>query len=524
MNEKLIPHRAKKTLVIYIFIILLCMASVLLLYECFAHQLVRAMYEGRSIGALNNLIKYQCKKPVGHYLELADTTFYKLWLLSGIAFSLLLTAKGLLDFADSKRWLSSESILNIKIVFLASLGIRAMFLPFVINLLLAADESYYWNVPKYLARGDFVSVVLRPPLWGCLLAIPAWFLDHPFTGRLFATVIGACTPVLIYLLTEKVFNKRTGLVAALIYAAYPEHVGYSHYLWSEILFGFLCLLSLYLFFVFVNARRRNLFLFLSFFVAGLALLTKEFAVILVVGLLVTLFFLKTQNKIKKILLACFLFLLPTLGYSFAASRITNRVIILADAPIGNFSQATAEGPKPKFPYSFETRENLMSELLSSLWERSLYDTLRSMQKQFYNLWTPNSFPVFRLLPMTRPDSHWGYGASKPWPWIALVVGGYIIIIVAGIVGLCLADITPFGIFSTVSLVCLSSTSIFAFLCSRFRLPFMFIFAIFTAHLLVNWKILIGNKVKKKRLLPLAILLILFIHIVYIKANTLGTWG
>ena len=105
-----------------------------------------------------------------------------------------------------------------------------------------------------------------------------------------------------------------------------------------------------------------------------------------------------------------------------------------------------------------------------------------------------------------------------------VCGGYIVVVVAGIAGLCLAETTPFGIFSIVSLVCLSLTSIFAFLCSRFRLPFIFIFVIYTAYLLVNGKILIGNKGKKKRLLLLAILLVLFIHIVYIKANTLGTWG
>ena len=531
MNERLTQRKVKKTLMVYIFIMLLCMASVLLLYECFAHQLVRAMYEGKSIGALNNLIKYQYKKPVGHYLDLANTIFYKMWLLSGIAFSLLVTAKSLLDFADNKRWLSSESILNIKIVFFSSLGIRVMFLPFVTNLLLATDEGYYWNVPKYLAKGDFVSVVLRPPLWGCLLAIPAWFFDHPFMGRLFATVIGACTPVLIYLLAEKVFNKRTGLVAALIYAAYPEHIGYSHYLWSEILFGFLCLLSLYLFFVFVQDRRTNLFLLLSFFVAGLALLAKEFAVILVVGLSVTLFFLQTKNIMRKILPACLLFLLPAIGYSLVASRITNHVIVLADAPIGNLIQATAADSNPKFSYSHETREDSILDLIHFLKERSLHDTLRSMQKQFYNLWTPNSFPVARVLATHRLQAWsygdpqvWSYGVSSPWPWVFIIAGFYIFVVVIGLAGLCLAETAPFRIFSIVSLVCLSSTSIFAFLCSRFRLPFMFIFVMYTAYTLVNAKVLMGNLKNRKRLAFPAFFLAIFAHIVYCKIHTLGSWG
>lgn len=123
-----------------------------------------------------------------------------------------------------------------------------------------------------LASGQFLSTILRRPLWGYLLSIPAVIYDHPFAGRVFATIIGSITPVLVYLAATRLFNKRTGFVAGLLFAFYPEHICYSHYLWSEILLTPLIVLSVYFFALFAKDRQQNKYLFLSFIIAGFGLL------------------------------------------------------------------------------------------------------------------------------------------------------------------------------------------------------------------------------------------------------------
>lgn len=89
MNEQLASHRTSKLFVVYVVVVLLGIAAVWVLYECFAHQLVTAMYEGRSIRALNRLIQYQHKHSLDHYLELADTIFYRAFFLFSAGLGLI---------------------------------------------------------------------------------------------------------------------------------------------------------------------------------------------------------------------------------------------------------------------------------------------------------------------------------------------------------------------------------------------------------------------------------------------------
>jgi len=531
------PIKDNKGCLVFLLLIILGY----LLYAGLGHLLVKAIYDatgdGRPIGIPNSLIKYQHRNPIEHYYNLADRTFYEIWFLFGVAPLLFVTLRKIffpkhrfetmLKSAESgstgdTSFRTKYSYTHIIIIFFLSLGIRFVFLLPASDLLLTGDEWYYWAVPKRLAEGQLGLTVLRPPLWGYMLAIPRGIFDDPIAGRALTSVIGACTPILIYLLGARVFNKRTGLLAGLLYTFYPTHIGYSHYLWSEVLFSFLCLLSTFLFFHFVEDKQRTKYLFLSFFVAGIALLSKEFAVVLFAGLAATLLFLKTKHKIRKILMCCSLFFLPVFLYSFTLSCITKRVVILSDAPMVNFRQAIRGGG---FADSFRNQKELSSEIIDTFKNKSIYQTFRDMKRQIYNLWTPNSFPIVRLLSIqVRQKELWSYGVSKPRPWAYLIAGGYILIVSAGLIGLCLADNKAFKIFSIVNLICLSATSVLALLCSRFRLPFMFIFVIFAAHLLVNGKYLIGNPKNTKRVLILLILLRIFVSIVNTKLHTLGQWG
>lgn len=60
-----------------IFISALFLVSIWILYPAFGHQLVKAMYEGRSLGIFNRVIEWQNAYPVEAYYEKADKLFYR---------------------------------------------------------------------------------------------------------------------------------------------------------------------------------------------------------------------------------------------------------------------------------------------------------------------------------------------------------------------------------------------------------------------------------------------------------------
>jgi len=70
-----------------LFLLFLLLGS--LAYWVFNHRLIEAMYEGRSLAVLNNLIQYQHKHSLEHYLALADKLFVRMLFLVFIGVSFL---------------------------------------------------------------------------------------------------------------------------------------------------------------------------------------------------------------------------------------------------------------------------------------------------------------------------------------------------------------------------------------------------------------------------------------------------
>ena len=71
------PIKANKAY--FLFLLLLVIGC--FVYAIFSHSLIESMYEGRSLNALNNLIQYQHKYSLEHYLELADFLFIRMLFL-----------------------------------------------------------------------------------------------------------------------------------------------------------------------------------------------------------------------------------------------------------------------------------------------------------------------------------------------------------------------------------------------------------------------------------------------------------
>jgi len=81
--------KENKLLIIVAGVLFLCLAIGWILYALFGHQLIEAMYEGRSIGFLNRIITGSAKHPIELYFEDADRIFSMAFML-GSAVALIL--------------------------------------------------------------------------------------------------------------------------------------------------------------------------------------------------------------------------------------------------------------------------------------------------------------------------------------------------------------------------------------------------------------------------------------------------
>jgi len=413
------------------------------------------------------------------------------------------------------------------LVLLLALIARVALLPWLGHLPLAGDEQYYWDYSEYLERGEVDWLVLRPPAWSLLVVAARTLHDDPLAGRALATLIGALTAPVIYLLGRRIFGRRAGLAAGLILAFYPEHVGYSHYLWSECLFTLEIALVLLFLLRFLESGRRS-DLVLGSAVAGIALATKVFAVIVFAAMIVTLVLFERRARMANVAVASLLFLLPATLHSVVASRAAGRRIVLGETGVLSMRQAVGLDPPGGLNYDPERRDEQAAELVRTLRERPFSRAVRDVSRQFANLWTPNSFVSHRLLvPRTAQHAEKrAYGVPLAWglPLTVAVTAAYILVLVLGLAGLCLSDTTPFKVFSVVCLVGLCATTLVTFSASRYRAPFVFLFVIQSAQLLTHPRLVFDGLLRPRRALALLALLVGFAHVTLTEMDTIGAWG
>jgi 4-amino-4-deoxy-L-arabinose transferase-like glycosyltransferase len=86
---------------------------------------------------------------------------------------------------------------------------------------------------------------VHPPLYTVFLAVPAKLgLSTPQEQRIFTALLGCATVFLIGILGRRIAGERTGLIAALLAAAYPALWSNDSMLGLETLYGFLVILAL----------------------------------------------------------------------------------------------------------------------------------------------------------------------------------------------------------------------------------------------------------------------------------------
>lgn len=117
--------------------------------------------------------------------------------------------------------------------------------------LIEGDANGYWHLGKAIANGDDYTIhepprrVLRVPGFPLLLAASIRiFGDSVWAARMLLAIVGAGCCWLTYLLGSVLVNRRIGLIAAMMVAIHPFHVGMSVLILSETWFTFWMLASL----------------------------------------------------------------------------------------------------------------------------------------------------------------------------------------------------------------------------------------------------------------------------------------
>lgn len=133
--------KENKLLIIVIGVLFLCLVIGWILYALFGHQLIEAMYEGRSIGVLNRIIGGQVRHPVEDYFKRADELFFNFIFLTLILFIIIYLANK--NLKGAKRHIFFMSIFICLLVFTYN----------SIHINLTEDAHIMFRYAKNLANG-----------------------------------------------------------------------------------------------------------------------------------------------------------------------------------------------------------------------------------------------------------------------------------------------------------------------------------------------------------------------------------
>lgn len=228
------------------------------------------------------------------------------------------------------------------IVFVAAFLVRLLFNVYVMGMDNAGvdlfpDGKDYDALALSLAGGTGYEInrspnTFRPPAYSFFLAAVYALAGHSHAVvKVVQSLIGALTCVLAALVGERLFSRRTGVIAGAMAAVYPFLVLYSGLLLSEVLFVFLSMVFLY---ALIRLRERWTWwgVALAGLVLGLMNLTRPVALLLPVLLFFWLWAelgVKRRAAVIAVLLALWM-LVPIVPWTVRNYVVTHSFILIDD--------------------------------------------------------------------------------------------------------------------------------------------------------------------------------------------------
>lgn len=153
-------------------------------------------------------------------------------------------------------------------------------------------EGYHLIALNLIDHGSFIvpnSILdtIRTPVYPLFLAfVYSVFGVNISIVILFQQLLSLASVFLLYKIGEKIFNKKAGLIGAIIFCFETDHIYFSFDLLTDTLFVFLLLWSSLFFIRFLKEKGLQL-LIISSFIIGLATLTRPISLLIpVVGIFI----------------------------------------------------------------------------------------------------------------------------------------------------------------------------------------------------------------------------------------------
>ena len=146
----------------------------------------------------------------------------------------------------------------------------------------------------------YISTVYRTPLWPFIIAgLSLIFGPSDYFARIFLSLIGSGTCVLVYLFARDLFNSRIGIIAGIAAAIYPELYIYDGWLYTESLYIFLLFAICYILFRISRSQTNKIGPWLvSGALLGLLSLTRPNGII-VIGFVIVWAIVMIRLKVLK---------------------------------------------------------------------------------------------------------------------------------------------------------------------------------------------------------------------------------
>ncbi|OGM76305.1 hypothetical protein A2210_02040 [Candidatus Woesebacteria bacterium RIFOXYA1_FULL_40_18] len=227
------------------------------------------------------------------------------------------------------------------LLFLLGLTVRIIYLFFLsknpILFTPVLDAEYYLEWAKEISTSSFWGnkVFFAEPLYAYILAfgmkLSSSYVITLITGL--QVILGSVLSVIVFLLTKRIFDRRTGLIAGLITALYGPFVFYDFLLLKTSLEVFLLTLFILFFIDTVNSTKKWRFI-ISGILLGTIVLVKGNSLIFLPFIIIFILFYDRQAY-KQQLICCCVFIL---GFLLVIFPVTLRnYLISKDFVLTNYS-------------------------------------------------------------------------------------------------------------------------------------------------------------------------------------------
>lgn len=171
---------------------------------------------------------------------------------------------------------NNQSIIFLILIFFLGFFLRVFRLPDFISYHQDQVRDLFY-VQNHFQHGQIILLgpkasvgnFFLPPFWYYIMSFAYVFSASPLAPAFLVVILNSLTVIIIYLLCNKFFDKKTAIFSSLLYAVSPFSIEYSRFAWNPNPIPFFTTISIYFLFSYFYEKKSYSF-YLSLIAASLA--------------------------------------------------------------------------------------------------------------------------------------------------------------------------------------------------------------------------------------------------------------